>query len=436
MITHLPATLDRIETLNTYVHDQHVRQFQQDILTTGSFQLVSPWSGRELDCAEARLISFVNDPYHFQLPLYAYRFTEQADLWLMSFQIGFGFPLCALFIPDTYYAYLYPSPAAPTCFGVLKRLTQELEALNATPYETANLNQPLAILGHPNFAHHMWNELPALKTLQEEAHVQTRTLFAPLGPLEGLPQPVPFSPLQQRGAPYFSPIGGEKLDQRTSDSLTCEMPPVQVRPGHSGSPMIWVAHREDGRKCENFLDFLAAFERQARESCMPSYILDSFSAPADLDQPWYDPVRPAFDIRKAQSDALFTRMISAIGRPDAVVTTTSGLSVMQAMALARQADFYIAPIGSIQHKVAWLQSIPGLIHGPQSAMNPHVANWHGQKSEIAVAPQVLPDELIEDTRASARHPNAARNMDYRIRDPELAAKFTLQHMRDVLGLTP
>jgi len=434
VLLHLSAALERIEALNAYVHGQQLRQFQHDILKTGAFHLVSPFTGDRLECVESRLIAFINDPYHFELPLYAYRFEDRSDIWVMSFQIGLGFPLCALFIEEVGGLYVHRAPAAPNSYKVLKRLWREFETLNAIPSEETGLAQPLAMIGHPNFAHYMWNELPALNAALRDRPVETRSLFAPLGPLEGLPRPAAFKPLKQSGPPYFTPVGGEFLDQRTQSSLTRQMPTRTVLRSDKASPVIWVAHREDGRSCENFLDMLAAFDRQARELCQPRYIFDSFSAPDDLDAPWYDPVRDAFESRRRQSETLFQAMSGAVSTPEAVLATTAGLTVMQAMALAREADYYISPIGSIQHKVAWLQPIPGLVHGPSTAMNRHVAQWHGQKSEVALAPTNLPSELIRDTRASAHHPSAERNMDYRITDPEAAAAFALAHLRDVLSL--
>lgn len=435
MLDHLQATLDRIEALNAYVHDQKVRQFQYDILSTGAFQLHSPWTGRALECVEARLIAYINDPYHFKLPLYAYRFQDRADIWVMSVQIGLGFPLCALFIDGVYLAYTQARPPLPAAYAILKRLAPEFDALAETAPEETVLTEPLAILGHPNFAHHMWNELPALNHLRSDTPVSIQTLFAPLGPLDGLPEPRPFRALRCQRKPYFSPIGGELLDQQTARGVTTQLPAPATEPPRDDALLIWIAHREDGRSCENFLEMLQAFDQQVRQFCTPRYIFDSFSAPADLNQPWYDPVRTAFKARQAQSEVIFKAMTEAVGGPEAVHATTSGLTVTQALALAQHADFYITPVGSIQHKVAWLQSIPGLVHGPHGSMNWHVANWHGQKSEIAVPPCVLPSELVEDTGASAHHPNAARNMNYRITNPDAAARVAVNHLCEALGLT-
>ena len=61
--------------------------------------------------------------------------------------------------------------------------------------QQVGLAQPLAMIGHPNFAHYMWNELPALNAALRDRPVETRSLFAPLGPLEGLPRPAAFKPL-------------------------------------------------------------------------------------------------------------------------------------------------------------------------------------------------------------------------------------------------
>lgn len=435
MLDHLQATLDRIEALNAYVHDQTVRQFQHDILSTGEFQLVSPWTGRALECVEARLIAYVNDPYHFKLPLYAYRFQDRTDIWVMSFQIGLGFPLCALYIHGVYLAYTQARPPLPAAYAILKRLAPEFDAVAETTLEETVLAEPLAILGHPNFAHHMWNELPALNRLRSNTPFSIQTLFAPLGPLTGLPEPGPFRALRCTRKPYFSPIGGEHLDQQTAQGLTAHFPaPTKERP-QGNARLIWIAHRDDGRSCENFLEMLKAFDQRVRRVCTPRYIFDSFSAPEDLQQAWYDPVRTAFETRQAQSDVIFQAMTEAVGGREAVHATTSGLTLTQALALAQDADFYISPVGSIQHKVAWLQSIPGLVHGPHSSMNWHVANWHGQKSQIAVAPCVLPAELVQDTQASAHHPNAARNMNYRITDPDRAARVAVDHLCDTLGLS-
>ncbi len=433
MLAHLEATLASIRALNGYVLDQKVRRFQHDILNNAGFELASPFTGRSLACAEARLIAFINDPYHFKLPLYAYRFEDERDLWVMSFQIGLGFPLCALFIDGLYWVYTHDAPPGPAIFKVLERLSRDLPGLVQEPEETP-LSEPLAMTGHPNFAHHMWNELPALFALQSEQPVQTRSFFAPLGPLQGVSPPAPFTPMRRTSPPFFTPLGGEHLDQPTIDVLTADMPERAPRREDMQSPVIWIAYREDGRMCENFMAYLTAFDREAQKVCAPRYILDSFSDPEDLDQAWYAPVRPQFEARRAQSEALFKQMSQIIGRPDALLATTAGLGVREAIALARTADYYITPVGSIQHKVAWLQALPGLMHGPKITMNDSTAHWHADQSAIAITPATLPAELVEDTEASRHHPSAPRNMNYRITDPDAAAAFTLDHMRDVLSL--
>ena len=436
MLAHLDKTLASIRALNGYVLDRKVRRFQHAILSGAGFELASPFSGRSLACAEARLIAFINDPYHFELPLYAYRFEDERDLWVMSFQIGLGFPLCALFIDGVYWVYTHDAPPPPAVFKVLERLSRELPGLAHAPEETP-LSQPLAMTGHPNFAHHMWNELPALFALQAEQPVQTRSFFAPLGALDGMASPAPFAAMRRTASPFFTPLGGEHLDQRTTDILTRDLPPRRPRTAATVEhPVIWMAYREDGRMCENFMAYLAAFDREARKVCAPRYILDSFSDPEDLDQPWYAPVRPQFEARRAQSEALFQQMSEIIGRPEALLGTTSGLNVREAIALARTADYYITPVGSIQHKVAWLQALPGLMHGPKVTMNISTAQWHADQSAIAIAPATLPAELVEDTEASRHHPNAPRNMNYRITDPEAAARFTLSHMLEALSVSP
>jgi hypothetical protein len=289
---------------------------------------------------------------------------------------------------------------------------------------------PSVWIGHPNFAHSMWNELPALRALRDQlgASVKVRSLFEPLGALDGIDRAVALTALRRSHAPFAAPVGGEHLDEDTADWLTAQLPDDPPAPTRSDqSPVIWVAHRVDGRSCTNFGDFLAHFDALCRTIEEPAYILDSFTPPWDYTAPWYSAAQVGFAQRKEEARAIFDALSARLtndGPPR--VFNTANLDIPTAMRWALHADFYISPIGSIQHKVAWLKPIDGVIHGPAAASNIHVARWHGAKSEVARTPAFIPAELVEDVRPSAAHLSSSRNMDYRFTDPARAAKLAFQ----------
>ncbi len=431
MLDHLQATLDDLENLNAFVFPQSLRTFQQVLAETGGFSLRSPFDGCPIRTSEHWVLPFADHLDQLALPFHLYRFEDQAPVWLASFHIGAGYPICAMYVEGVYAQIVSHAPSisgSDRNFRTLRRLLSKLDKLPAlTPVKHDN-DTPNIIVGHPNFAHHMWNELPALLALRKmlKNDLSVRALFSPLGPLGAVKTRYSLKSTRTSGRNLPTPVGSTYINTESAAWLNSQLP--AHRPSKPPTkPVIWIAHRTDGRSCLNFGDFLGQFDRLCRTRFTPSYIIDSFSYPADFSESQYDPIRANFEQREKQSETLFETLrqrIAPAGRRH--VCSSSGLPVHKAIALAHQADFYISPIGSIHHKVAWLQSIDGIIHGPAKACNEHVARWHAMQSEIACEPSFIPPELMEDVKPSGSHLFGPRNMDYRMTDPDQAADIAFQ----------
>jgi hypothetical protein len=98
------------------------------------------------------------------------------------------------------------------------------------------------------------------------------------------------------------------------------------------------------------------------------------------------------------------------------------MSLNSALQMAQHASFYVAPKGTIQHKVAWTWSKPGLLLSANPKTRKGVAQWHASKIEQNPDTYYLPPEYT-------LHPS---NLDgiadgpWTIAEPKEAAKFALE----------
>lgn len=236
--------------------------------------------------------------------------------------------------------------------------------------------------GVENFAHQIWNTLSGFERqvglLSEGSAYDSIIWFGSefFGPLKTIFPELAGSPEEKRPARGRSPeinankpalaftVGDLVIRQgmrRRLDRVLQQRHPSEQelallsKLDAASGPVIWLGLRQgdkswDGqdRHIPRMLDLIAEEFPDAR------FIIDGFSEPDGLD---YVSSRWAVYIRSIEG------LVDGVRRATKAETYSMiGLSMLGAISLARKADFYIAPIGTSQHKVGWFCDAPGVVY--------------------------------------------------------------------------
>ncbi len=170
----------------------------------------------------------------------------------------------------------------------------------------------------------------------------------------------------------------------------------------SSGKKFWISIRTRNRTAVNQVEFLVALVNHLLKSfdgC--TVLLDGHSTPMDIQHnKSYD---QADVVKTIEND---TNVVGAVmsglhkvNMPTDRVISAVGLPILDSIALAGIADFYICHHGTLQHKIGWFYSKPGIVHAPNSilAQGEAVASWVTAQSETAIAPVYLPADHVQDT---------------------------------------
>jgi hypothetical protein len=444
-----------LERANAFVSPRALRRYQRDLVETGRLQLLSPFDSRPA-LVTACHVANLGDPAHGNLGV-AYRLGGGKPLWLLSSSVKDGFPLSEAYLPLEDRSIWSLDDSLTAQHGVwraeLRRLEDEIHEWPSAPGGA----MVTVLLGHPNFAHHLWNELPALDACLAALSRTDRSLprvlaiYEPLFPLHRL---APESTLQVERVKELAGLTG--LRRSLVTRLGSTQVPVALREKvvtilaqtvegrgslesdreklASCSPVFWLSVRLDARTADNqeafLLSLVTAMAAQYPDS---GFIFDGFSYPADFGGEIYRQGVPehgsgtVYDLQGFLGGAMCERANS-------VTTAIEGLLVQlgrkcvnpmvnvscrdlpEAITLAGRADYYVCHTGSLQHKIAWLHDSPGIVHANQAGLEPGAALWLADQLENGRAPALVSSKLIEDLD-SIRLPNQVeRNRDYRFID--------------------
>jgi hypothetical protein len=110
------------------------------------------------------------------------------------------------------------------------------------------------------------------------------------------------------------------------------------------------------------------------------------------------------------------------------ITDITGLTIVEALRIARGIDYYVCHEGSIQHKVGWFHVKPGTVHSPNGG--PTLASWYKRCVEGGARPTMLPLDFIE--APSAQGLKRDRTTFYTI-DIERTVDFMSKDITRVVG---
>jgi hypothetical protein len=445
----LPQLLQEIAARLGAPDEARGRSYQTDIARQGFFLATSPRTGKSIPSGDSIILP---DRTIF------YRFPDCPDLLLGAANLGKGYPILAVALLTERLLFQVGERAWGVKEGHLLAAEEVLREPRWWPPRAARQLQVLT--GDPNFAHHAWNQLASFEGVLRQAtdwftELKTWATFQPLGPLEKLfPEVVKGEvPWQDCKIPGECNLpgqvslnaGGFLLTAAVRErlwALADRLCGERRREELAGlalahRPVVWVSVRTRNRTPVNQREFVVAVCRRLfslYDRC--AVVLDGHSLPEDFStNPSYDREDALTCVRRDEAEiAAIQAELKKGGLPRAgqAVVRACGLSMLDAVALARRADFYLCHHGTVQHKIGWLAAKPGVVHSNRRTLTLEPARWVREQCEGGEAPLYLPAELVGEERGETSTDEEVRSQlfeNYRIVDVERAADFVLLALR-------
>jgi hypothetical protein len=415
-----------LETLNAFIFPLSLRRYQRDIWQTGSFTIEPPGFA-QLTC------DFT--VFHGS-KTYAWRFGDH--LWLTSDGVSSSFKIVCLY--DLTSDILYVAPRASHAHAQFL-LSERHRAVSGTA-------PPILIAGHQNFAHFIWNELPALMQLETIPGAVTRidTTYEPVLPLSTLirlPPSLRMTQLKQGSLRYplheypgvlFS-AGAVHVTQAVKDrvlGLCTAYAGLAADTPKKSAKRIWLSLRTIHRSARNELEvFSCLVDLLGLFATDIEILLDGYSLGHDI------VVDDRYDAaaQRANNDAAAAVAASLQARPappNVRFIDLTRAALPTAIAWAATADVYICHHGTQQHKIGWLTDVPGIVHTNPHVLATYPADWVTAQAEGASRPAYIPLDLVEEIAGEA----AGYSQDYRFADPQQAALYLVGYLTSVMFPPP
>jgi hypothetical protein len=425
--------------LNRFLHPRRLRQYQSAIFDRGHFVIRDPRDGQERIC-DGTLFA--------PMKAFAWRFPAPAgDLWLISSGPDRGYEIDGVYDPARRCLAL-PSghDSAVAIF-----LVRHIRAVADAPCGKGQ--RAKLVLGHPNFAHFLWNEMPALLELE------SRTASGIAGILLAHEPILPFEKLFDWAlAPLVSPItreashghrarfhagalfaaGSTRINLAARERVTqrCRNAAAEVPMPEPGVVRLWLSlralYRHPVNQIETFVALLRGLSR-----CGPRFevLLDGYSLQQDIEVPGrYDIDRERGNRAEVivMARDLVARCRGWVGGPALIDIT--GCGIVESIAYAATAQYYICHHGTQQHKIGWLHAVPGLIHASPSIVATQPAGWVADQCEGALLPAYLPNHFVSEAKTENERPGQPYFADYCFNDPKIAADAMIAALRETLNL--
>jgi hypothetical protein len=427
--------------LNRYVNSQRLLQYQLNIFETGRFDVLDITSDDIVSCSGT---------FQPEFKRFAYRFAGRSGVfWLIAAEISQAYEIDAVFLEQERTVYLRKSDD-PSIEPIVAALVRYLDSNNVElPPTPASAR---LVVGHPNFAHFIWNEMPALLDLEEREDGQVPHIavtYEPILPFEKLirwnsasirvktqvsevlRQPAGYEPsvLFSLGSRLVT----KKVKQRIVEECTWYAHQSGVMPTTRDRIVLWVSLRLLYRHPVNQLAaFIELFRQLSLLNQKFAIILDGYSLPHDLDFLG----RYNADLERSHSSELSKLVqdlkdeISNFGTDQVTVIDGTQADLPTSIFLASHADFYVCHHGTQQHKIGWIYRAPGVIHANRHILETRPTNWTRNQTEDPGAVYFTPDHLIsefDNVKNKRRHvPYFA---DYEFTDPVAFADFVIETMR-------
>jgi hypothetical protein len=428
-------------------HD--TREFQNRAISTGYVYALCPITGEMLRS---------NQSIPINPSVVFYRFVGAKVFYLVTGNMGAGYSKDALYFPedelvirkDTHRYGFRPSHVI-----VLKAiLVSHYQAF--LDYFSDSRPKKIAILiGHPNFAHHIWNELSALYRLKEKNALnkieQIFVMRETLGTITDIFPELPTKKVKylndnlsldeetlsilENTQPIHPQIIAEIIknnytfvnvgDTFIPHGLTQRLYRVAKQEANPQTaqiiaqakqecfPIIWISIRTQDRTWINQTQGLISIINALADNFPKlGIVFDGFTLSSDssTENSRYKPT-PDFLAMIAQEKAVVAEIVNNIN-PKLSVFNIIGGSMFEANLWAHAVDLYLCHFGTLQHKIGWLALKPGLVHcnARVSANKNSQFRSYGVR-EFGIPPKFLNPDDVETISVSISGDDLRTNID-------------------------
>ncbi len=378
-------------------HD--VREFQNRAVLKRYVYAICPITGEVLRSNQSIPIS--------QGVLF-YRFVGAKVFYLVTGNLGQGYPKDALYFPEDNLVVridIHRYGIYPEHLSILKAIVVS-QYQHFLKYFSDEENRKIAVfMGHPNFAHHLWNELSALYRLQNKNLLQKIDKFfifrETLGALYEI-----FPKISEDKICYvdnyhssdeshqslirkFVPVSDKLISDIVSNNyflihigdnfihhqLTKYIYSVAKQKTDSNSqqiikeakakcfPLIWISVRNQDRTLRDQKNtFVKVINSLSEKYPNLGIVFDGFSLPSDIDTADGRYELSPQQIRMIDAEKDLVQQIVDNLKPNVSVFNNIGRSMFVANLWAHSVDLYLTHFGTLQHKVAWFAIKPGVVH--------------------------------------------------------------------------
>ena len=448
-----------LEAANAFVAERAVRAYQREIVETGSFSIVSPTGGAPITPIACHVANN-GDPAHGNLGV-AYRLPGEEGIWLLAGSVKDGFPINEAFSARSGSSLWALAAEYPSLNQPWKNQLESIEAsTGADDFPTADLCTPLVLAGHPNFAHHLWNELAGLYCYMQQLARKSQPLrmvclYEPLLPLQYLfdreqlevERPDRFEKVLGFQPCMVTRLGSTRIPLGLRQRIKAKLPehtdnavlaPLEAE-FKNASPIVWLSVRLDARTLDNQQEFLTSLlTALAARYPRAGFVLDGFSYPDDFGSPLYADaggyLASAMVKRERELQGYIADLLGVCAQQfNNPVVSVSGMRLGEVVYLARLADYYVCHTGSLQHKIAWFHNTPGMVHANAAGLQAGAGKWLADQVEGGRPPRLLSSQLVSDLDTIRTINQVARNRDYRINDMASAVAEILDDLSVVTG---
>lgn len=451
-------------SLNEFIYPRAVIRYQREIIEQSSFSLTSPWTGRALRPTACHL-SNLGDPAHGNLGI-AYRFDGDAPFWLLANSVKDGFPITEAYVPSMGTSLWCRNDVHSQENKSWKQVLFALEqdGINAS-HLVSQHGSSVVLMGHPNFAHNLWNELSALHFYSQSrpaasSALEFQVLYEPLVSLTDITGDIPVKvtrPKSFQSLVGFQPslvtrLGSTQiplvfrqqltslLTVRRDETLTDEL----VTSLAGSGPVIWISARLDARTLDNQSEFLhSLITRIADHYPRAAFIMDGFSYANDYGSKVYlqgdggpsgaqregSGLGGVMRLREKEVTAYITGLQDKLGAHLAnTIINVSGMQLAEAIYFAGLAQYYVCHAGTLQHKIAWLHNTPGMVHSNTTGLVKGASAWLADQLEGGLSPGLISPEHVVDLDSIRTTNQVDRNRDYHLLDIDGAVADILKDL--------
>ena len=439
-LPHLNETIRSIQFASDFYIARVLRKYLYDAIQQGFFEISSPLDGH---CARSGHSIVLNDKTTFVV----------FDGFIVGIgQLAQGFPLAALILPAQRLFIKIVDDHWAVQHRHLESLVEVLQKhASEAPWEPG-----LDLLsGDPNFAHHVWNQLPALHAIIQHCDLKSSisliNTHEPLGPIRKIFPELVTMPSRHIPDVYLEqinavkklrlPIGSTFIPRSLVDRLLstfnsyprsrAEIELILRVMAHQ-STVLWLSIRTRNRTPTNQAQVLVQIgcEYLARN---PDglIVLDGHSLADDfLENITYDKSaqRKIVEEGSALALAIANAITAQTSRPESVVIAT-GIQISQTILLAQRATVYFCHHGTVHHKVGWFSPAPGVVHSNKRTLETLALAQHMKdQSEVSTLPVYMHPELVDSpTRIESEDAtdNEQKAENYRIVDVDKVSKVVL-----------